>query len=265
MNKKLYQTVIDYINSQINSGELTIGDLIPSESQLSKLLNVSIGTVRKATDKLEHNKVLYRHHGKGTYISDYGFDNSIFNFFSYGNQTGSSIRIYKTTPIRKKVKATSEISFQLGINQGDDVIYLERRGYIDKKNPIIIEKSWWVADVVEGLQKPSLHIPDLLYAVIFKEFDTHIIIGFPGENDADFEESIDFIIKHKPKHVLTSRYMDLKILPAYKLPNKIAPEIITHRLKLFEKRMKSTGIICNSDESDIIQDRFERINKTYRQ
>ena len=174
MNKKLYQTVIDYINSQINSGDLTIGDLIPSESQLSKLLNVSIGTVRKAIDKLEHNKVLYRHHGKGTYISDYGFDNSIFNFFSYGNQTGSSIRIYKTTPIRKKIKATSEISFQLGINQSDDVIYLERRGYIDKKNPIIIEKSWWVAAVVEGLQKPSLHIPDLLYAVIFKEFDTQI-------------------------------------------------------------------------------------------
>ena len=174
MNKKLYQTVIDYINSQISSGELTIGDLIPSESQLSKLLNVSIGTVRKAIDKLEHNKVLYRHHGKGTYISDYGFDNSIFNFFSYGNQTGSSIRIYKTTPIRKKVKATSEISFQLGINQGDDVIYLERRGYIDKKNPIIIEKSWWISGVVEGLQKPSLHIPDLLYAVVFKEFDTQI-------------------------------------------------------------------------------------------
>ena len=43
-----------------------------------------------------------------------------------------------------------------------------------KKIPIIIEKSWCVADVVEGLQKPSLHIPDLLYAVIFKEFDTQI-------------------------------------------------------------------------------------------
>ena len=174
MNKKLYQTVIDYINNQIGSGDLTIGDLIPSESQLSKLLNVSVGTVRKAIDKLEHNKVLYRHHGKGTYISDYGFDNSIFNFFSYGNQTGSSIRIYKTTPIRKKIKATSEVAFQLGVNQGEDIIYLERRGYIDKKNPIIIEKSWWISGVVEGLQKPSLHIPDLLYAVVFKEFNTQI-------------------------------------------------------------------------------------------
>lgn len=174
MTQKLYQKVIDLINNQINSGELIIGDLIPSESQLSKKLNVSIGTVRKAIDKLENRKVLYRHHGKGTYVSDHGFDNSIFNFFSYGKQDGSSIRIYKTTPIRLKEKASAEIAFQLGINQGDDVIYLERLGYIDKKNPIIVEKSWWVAEVVEGLQDPSVHIPDLLYAVIFKQFNTQI-------------------------------------------------------------------------------------------
>ena len=82
MAKKLYQTVIDYINEQISCGLLTIGDLIPSESQLSKLLGVSVGTVRKAIDILENDKLLYRHHGKGTYVSDYGFDNSIFNFFS---------------------------------------------------------------------------------------------------------------------------------------------------------------------------------------
>ena len=133
MNKKLYHKVIDYINEEITSGNLTIGDLIPSENQLSKLLGVSVGTVRKAIDKLENSNLLYRHHGKGTYVSDYGFDNSMFNFFSYGSETGSSIRIYKTTPIRKKTTPTSEVAFQLEIERGADVIYLERRGYIDKK------------------------------------------------------------------------------------------------------------------------------------
>ena len=94
MTQKLYQKVIDLINNQINSGELIIGDLIPSESQLSKKLNVSIGTVRKAIDKLENRKVLYRHHGKGTYVSDHGFDNSIFNFFSYFSKYFSNISIH---------------------------------------------------------------------------------------------------------------------------------------------------------------------------
>jgi GntR family transcriptional regulator len=174
MKKKLYEIVIDYINEEIANGSLAIGDLIPSESQLSKKLNVSVGTVRKAIDKLENNKLLFRHHGKGTYISDYNFDNSMFNFVSYGSSTGSSIRIHKTTPIRKKIKATTDIAHELGINKGDDVIYIERRGYIDKKNPVMLEKSWWLASTVDGLQKSNLHVPDLLYALISKQFNTHI-------------------------------------------------------------------------------------------
>ena len=79
MSKKLYQTVIEYINQEIQNGNLTNGDLIPSESQLSKLLGVSIGTIRKAVDKLENINVLYRQHGKGTFISNYGFDNRLLN------------------------------------------------------------------------------------------------------------------------------------------------------------------------------------------
>ena len=57
----------------------TNGDAIPSESQLSKLLDVSVGTIRKAVDKLENNNTLYRQHGKGTFVSDYGFDNRLLN------------------------------------------------------------------------------------------------------------------------------------------------------------------------------------------
>ncbi len=79
MKKKLYQTVINYINKEIKSGNLANGDVIPSESQLSKLLNVSVGTVRKAVDNLENNNILYRKHGKGTFVSDHGFDNRLLN------------------------------------------------------------------------------------------------------------------------------------------------------------------------------------------
>ncbi len=77
--KNSNQTVIEYINQEIQNGNLTNGDLIPSESQLSKLLGVSIGTIRKAVDKLENINVLYRQHGKGTFISNYGFDNRLLN------------------------------------------------------------------------------------------------------------------------------------------------------------------------------------------
>ncbi len=174
MKKKLYQVVVDYINAKINNGALVIGDLIPSESQLSKLLNVSVGTVRKAVDIMENDQLLYRHHGKGTYVSDYGFDNRIFNFFSYGGKSGLPARIYKTTPIREKIKSNEAISQELKIEKNTDVIYLQRLGHINKTHPIIIEKSWWLAETVEGLQDEDLHIPDLLYALILEHFKVHI-------------------------------------------------------------------------------------------
>ena len=68
MAQKLYQTVMDHINDRISSEDFKIGDFIPSESQLSKHLNVSVGTVRKAIDKLENNNILHRYHGKGTCV-----------------------------------------------------------------------------------------------------------------------------------------------------------------------------------------------------
>jgi len=68
MAQTLYQTVMDHINDRISSEDFKIGDFIPSESQLSKHLNVSVGTVRKAIDKLENNNILHRYHGKGTCV-----------------------------------------------------------------------------------------------------------------------------------------------------------------------------------------------------
>jgi|TARA_B100001964_G_scaffold147138_1_gene162009 phosphate acetyltransferase len=82
MKKSLYQKVIEYINKEIKNGNLASGDSIPSESQLSKLLGVSVGTIRKAVDKLENASVLYRQHGKGTFVSNHRFNNRLLNKLS---------------------------------------------------------------------------------------------------------------------------------------------------------------------------------------
>ena len=50
-SKPLYQVVEDHIRQLIDSGELVPGDLIPSEPQLARQLNVSPGTAKKAIDK----------------------------------------------------------------------------------------------------------------------------------------------------------------------------------------------------------------------
>ncbi len=170
----LYRVVENYLRDQINEGGLAPGDLIPSEPQLAALLNVSGGTVKKAIENLVHENLLYRHQGKGTYVSRIDFNNSLFKFFSYGSPSGNPVRIHKETPIRELRKGTEKICQRLGVPTGTEMLYIERVGYRDEK-PVLIEKCWWIADLVQGLENEDVHIPDLLYAVVVDQFNLPII------------------------------------------------------------------------------------------
>ena len=170
----LYKVVENFLQEQITAGELAPGDLIPSEPQLAKHLSVSIGTVRKAIENLVHQNMLYRHQGKGTYVSRIDFNNSLFRFFSYGTHSGNPVRIRKQTPVRELRKGSDKICQRLQVDANTDMVYIERVGFRDEK-AVLVEKCWWVADLVRGLEKEDVHIPDLLYAVVVDQFNLPII------------------------------------------------------------------------------------------
>ncbi|OZB98929.1 substrate-binding domain-containing protein [Paenibacillus sp. XY044] len=65
-----YQLVKDYVLLQIENKELGTNDRIPSESEFSKLLDVSSITVRKALAELVNEGVIYRIRGKGSFVAD---------------------------------------------------------------------------------------------------------------------------------------------------------------------------------------------------
>lgn len=64
-----YQIVKDYVLSQIENQEFTKDGRIPSESEFSKLLDVSSITVRKALSELVNEGVIYRVRGKGSFVA----------------------------------------------------------------------------------------------------------------------------------------------------------------------------------------------------
>jgi MiaB/RimO family radical SAM methylthiotransferase len=94
----------------------------------------------------------------------------------------------------------------------------------------------------------------------FTEFDTHVIIGFPGETEEDFQETIKFILSHKPKYVLTSSYMESPCAPSSKLPNKVNEETINRRVEEIARHLKNAGIICNTEGSELACARLNRLN-----
>lgn len=66
----LYQQVHENLKSKITNGEWKGGMVIPGDAELSRLLGVSIGTVRKALDELARQRLVVRERGRGTFIKE---------------------------------------------------------------------------------------------------------------------------------------------------------------------------------------------------
>jgi GntR family transcriptional regulator len=64
----IYQQLYDQISSQILNGDLTSNSSLPSIRSMAKELRVSIITIKKTWEILEHNGYIYTVAGKGSYI-----------------------------------------------------------------------------------------------------------------------------------------------------------------------------------------------------
>ena len=170
----LYKIVEEHIRQRIAAGELVPGDLIPSEPQLARTLDVSQGTVKKAIDNLAQERLLFRHQGKGTYVSRINFNNSLFRFFSYGTHDGAGVRIHKQTTARRVKRGPADVCRRLKLPNGADLVYIERIGYIEQ-DPVLVEKCWLDAGLLRGLENEDVHIPDLMYAVIVEKFGVPVV------------------------------------------------------------------------------------------
>jgi len=172
--KPLYQIVEDHIRGSINDGTLIPGDLIPSEPQLAKELGVSPGTAKKAIDNLVWERLLYRHQGKGTYVSSIDFNNSLFRFTTYGDAEGEHTRLHKETNVRRIEPPSPALRKKLQVPDDTKLLYIERVGYVDDE-PVMIEYSHWRAEMVPGLESEEVHIPDLLYALIVEKYRVPVV------------------------------------------------------------------------------------------
>ena len=66
----IYEQLMDQVKTEILSGALTEGEVLPSVRSLSRELRISALTVKKAYDKLEEDGFVVTVHGKGTYVAE---------------------------------------------------------------------------------------------------------------------------------------------------------------------------------------------------
>jgi tRNA A37 methylthiotransferase MiaB len=93
----------------------------------------------------------------------------------------------------------------------------------------------------------------------FRDFDTHVIIGFYGEMKQDFDETVDFIVRHHPRYVLASGFMEPDGFTC-QLGAHVPEFVKQRRLRVFARVMEENRIICNVDNGRLSSERFRRMN-----
>ncbi len=68
----LYEQIVDGIKREISEGRLASGAALPSFRVLAESLLVSVITVKRAYEELEHEGIIFRKQGLGTFVSEDG-------------------------------------------------------------------------------------------------------------------------------------------------------------------------------------------------
>ena len=100
----LYVHISRYLRGRILDGELRMGDVIPSESELVTMFGTTRGTVRAAVDVLVGEGLVRRAHGKGTFVQLRPIRHNIWNFGGFtdslrGRSETAVAKVVSTRPV----------------------------------------------------------------------------------------------------------------------------------------------------------------------
>lgn len=93
----------------------------------------------------------------------------------------------------------------------------------------------------------------------FRDYSTDLIVGFPGEREEDFQQSLDFVTVHIPTYVNLSRFMESPTIPASQLDGKVAEPVKQERIQRAIALFQPLGVFCNADDGEHARDRQRRI------
>ena len=148
----LYAQLVGIIKRNISTGVLAVGDLLPSEAELCRALNISRNTVRQAIGELEDEGLVVRKRGRGTVVADpstnrrgvrYSFTTEVS---SMGKEPSSTLVDFEiTTP-------PAIVCEKMELREGTPVYCFTRIRNVDGE-PLILETSYYPQYIYPNLTR----------------------------------------------------------------------------------------------------------------
>jgi GntR family transcriptional regulator len=92
-SRPLYSQIRDLLIGRMVSGDWRPGHMLPSEFKIAEEYGVSQGTVRKAIEDMEAEKLVVRRQGKGTFVIARSLPSTHFNFFRITADNGAKLQL----------------------------------------------------------------------------------------------------------------------------------------------------------------------------
>lgn len=217
----LYHSLGHFIRTKIQSGEWTVGQQIPSERELVNIFNISRATVRQGIDNLVKEGVLYRAHGKGTFVAPPKIEQGVLGLLEFSD-------VIKRKGLKPGVKLLGKelidpplnIQKLLALSGSEAVVWVQRLLLVNEV-PMLIETAYFSVarypDFLEtygGVEEPLKFVysryevsvikaRETFEPVILEDKEAHLL-GVEGGFPALWVEHTAFDAAAKPVAFLTS-------------------------------------------------------------
>lgn len=170
-SRPLYSQIRELLIGRMLSGDWRPGHMLPSEFKIAEEYGVSQGTVRKAIEDMEAEKLVVRRQGKGTFVIARSLPATHFHFFRIKPDDGGKL----PTPgneilfLRKEAPSRSEVR-DLVLKPGVQVFRLHRVRKFQNV-PVILEKIVVPESLFPNFEEVYLADPQPhLYAVFERRY-----------------------------------------------------------------------------------------------
>lgn len=170
----LYFQLKKLIVGEIKNGNYKIGDLIPTEFELSELFQISRTTIRQAINELVQEGWLYRVKSKGTFVTKPKINQDFIQTIrSFNSEILSSGHTPSTAVLDMKITDPPEkVRHELNLDDSAKAIFIHRKRYADEE-PIVMVKTFLPYDRC-GFVLEHDFVKESLYSVLSTNNNTRI-------------------------------------------------------------------------------------------
>ena len=157
----LYSQLKELLRTRILDGTYPPLSRMPSEAELGKAFEVSRITVRQALGDLQKEGLIFKIHGKGTFVAKPKAFQNVSTLQGLGesmSQRGyeviNRLRSFKT------VSADAQVAARLQVAEGDNVVQIKRARLVNREL-VSLEITWLPEAIGKRLEKADLVSRDI--------------------------------------------------------------------------------------------------------